>query len=306
MRFEFLEYLLEIDRCRSLSKAAKNLYVTQPALSAAVNSMEMELGFTIFKRSNTGVTPTNNGERIIADARIILNMYREWVTQPIADGEIRGNVCVAASPSVCKTVMISIVKELQRTSPKLNVTVLEVMVKDMLDHMKTHQSSIGIMGFPDAMTGWLELELRGAGYVTRRVSSEKMKCILNVNHPLAQKSSLNSEDLKLLSFVTYADSSDPTTAKILEFIPAECTRYRVSSDEMIRNMVAMNMAATIGPEISGQSMQYDNHTTFKFLSIEGYDDETAHILITPTPDEMSSAERKFVETSILMFNEYIT
>ena len=57
-----LRYVVEVNRVRSITKAAQNLYMGQPNLSRAIKDLESELGITIFKRTAKGVTPTPRGE----------------------------------------------------------------------------------------------------------------------------------------------------------------------------------------------------------------------------------------------------
>lgn len=51
MTLQNLKYMLEISNSHSFSKAAKNLFVSQSTLSAAVKELESDLGITIFKRT---------------------------------------------------------------------------------------------------------------------------------------------------------------------------------------------------------------------------------------------------------------
>ena len=70
MRIEHLQFLVEIARCRSISTAAKKLYISQTGLSAIVNSIEAELNIQIFNRTNKGTVLTPEGEdamKIIED-----------------------------------------------------------------------------------------------------------------------------------------------------------------------------------------------------------------------------------------------
>lgn len=76
MTFQQLTYLLEVHRVGSITRAAENLYITQSSMSAAINSLESELGFPVFDRGRNGVTPTVRGERVLAEAEQILDSYR--------------------------------------------------------------------------------------------------------------------------------------------------------------------------------------------------------------------------------------
>ena len=51
-----MSYILEVDRCGSMNRAAQNLFLSQSALSAAIAEVERELGVTVFLRTNRGVT----------------------------------------------------------------------------------------------------------------------------------------------------------------------------------------------------------------------------------------------------------
>lgn len=57
MNLQHLEYLIEIENCGSISKAARRLFVTQPYLSRILKEVESEYGITVFTREKTGITP---------------------------------------------------------------------------------------------------------------------------------------------------------------------------------------------------------------------------------------------------------
>ena len=54
MRLEQLQYIVETAKQKSISKAAKNLYISQPSLSKAISQLETELGFFYFCPSAAG------------------------------------------------------------------------------------------------------------------------------------------------------------------------------------------------------------------------------------------------------------
>lgn len=69
----FFKYVVEVERMRSITKAAENLYMAQPNLSKAIKEMESELGFAIFKRTSKGVAPTADGRRFLRHAHNIMD-----------------------------------------------------------------------------------------------------------------------------------------------------------------------------------------------------------------------------------------
>lgn len=76
MRLEQLKYLIEVANCKSINKAAQNLYITQPALSIAINSLEEELQYPLLKRTKKGVLLTEDGARVLQEAQMVLNTSR--------------------------------------------------------------------------------------------------------------------------------------------------------------------------------------------------------------------------------------
>jgi DNA-binding transcriptional LysR family regulator len=68
----FFKYAVEIERTRSITKAAENLYMAQPNLSKAIKEVEDAFGFSIFERNSRGVSPTRKGMEFLVYARTIL------------------------------------------------------------------------------------------------------------------------------------------------------------------------------------------------------------------------------------------
>ena len=66
------KYAVEIEKTRSITQAAENLYMAQPNLSKAIKELENTLGITIFRRTSKGVIPTDQGIKFLGYARQIL------------------------------------------------------------------------------------------------------------------------------------------------------------------------------------------------------------------------------------------
>ena len=72
--FNKLNYLMAVAKLQSFSKAAKECYVSQPALTRCVKNIEDELGVKLFDRSCAPIKLTYAGERYIAGMQQILDM----------------------------------------------------------------------------------------------------------------------------------------------------------------------------------------------------------------------------------------
>ncbi len=76
MTFQQLRYLLEVYRTGSISKAAENLFVTRPSVSFSISSLETELGYPIFVRTQRGLVPSPRGELVLEYAERICETHQ--------------------------------------------------------------------------------------------------------------------------------------------------------------------------------------------------------------------------------------
>ena len=87
MNILHMKYAVEIEKTKSISQAAKNLYMAQPNLSRAIKELEEKLGITIFDRTTKGITITPKGQEFLNYSRKILkqiddveNMFKDSYT----------------------------------------------------------------------------------------------------------------------------------------------------------------------------------------------------------------------------------
>lgn len=78
MQLNQLKFLVTIAQCGSINKAAEKLFVSQPAISMAIQALEAELGVQLLKRTKSGTRPTEYGIRIIRDANKLFHTMETW------------------------------------------------------------------------------------------------------------------------------------------------------------------------------------------------------------------------------------
>ena len=75
MTLQQIHYALVVAETGSMNRAAEKLYVTQPALTAAIQELETEIHAPIFNRTNRGVSLTSQGTRFLHYARQVYQQY---------------------------------------------------------------------------------------------------------------------------------------------------------------------------------------------------------------------------------------
>ena len=70
-----LRYAITVANSYSMNEAARNLFISQPSLSAAIKELEEEVGIEVFRRTNRGISVTPEGEEFIGYARQVVEQY---------------------------------------------------------------------------------------------------------------------------------------------------------------------------------------------------------------------------------------
>lgn len=111
-------------QCGSISKAAEKLYISQPAISRAVHSLEEGLGTKLFRREHRGVTLTEEGELLYGHLK---NAFAEIST---AEERIReltesdsGHLRIGTSAVLCKNMLLPYLKGFAAEHPKIKITI---------------------------------------------------------------------------------------------------------------------------------------------------------------------------------------
>lgn len=88
-----LRTFVAVAREGSLTRAAEQLFTSQPAISAQIKALEEEFGLKLFDRSPSGMTPTPAGEELWADAERLLNASRDLCAHAAAlQGQVAGRL----------------------------------------------------------------------------------------------------------------------------------------------------------------------------------------------------------------------
>lgn len=127
-----MEYVYTVYQEKSFSKAAQKLFISQPALSAAVRKAEAEIHTPIFDRSSSPIQVTVAGEYYIESIKKILDIREEMEEYfDTLAGEHQGTVQVGAATFFCAHVLPTVIEEFRLQYPGYKVNLLEANAKDL-------------------------------------------------------------------------------------------------------------------------------------------------------------------------------
>ncbi len=101
---------LAVAECRSISKAAAQLYISQPAVSITIKKLEENLNTTLFIRKSKGVELTENGRKLYDSAKRAFNILSDTENR-LRLHQSTGYLRIAASNVLCKHFLMPYLKE---------------------------------------------------------------------------------------------------------------------------------------------------------------------------------------------------
>lgn len=160
MTLQQLKYIVEINRYRSFARAAENLDITQPTLSAMLQKLENELDVRIFDRTNKSVTPTAIGEKIIRQAEQMC-AEAERITEMIDEskGKITGSLNISIGPTIAPYLLPDFIRNYRANYPQVTLKIEEQKAESMFDALSRGQLDVGIALSDYRRAGILEIPL---------------------------------------------------------------------------------------------------------------------------------------------------
>lgn len=124
--FVWKKYVYEVYKERSFTKAAQNLYISQPSLSARIKKMEVIIGEPLFDRSTTPLQLTEVG-KVYIEAAEEITQIEQRVENYINDlaGLKTGNLAVGASTLFAAYVVPSLITQFNQKFPDVHIQLIE-------------------------------------------------------------------------------------------------------------------------------------------------------------------------------------
>ena len=144
----------EVARCGNISRAAKELYISQPAISKAISKLEESLGTRLFNRNSRGVQLTREGTILFQHVNTAFDSigHGERELKRIHDFHI-GNLKIGVSNTLCKYVLLPYLKGFIGKYPHVNIAIESQSTYQTLDMLDARKIDIGLVAEPKNRKG---------------------------------------------------------------------------------------------------------------------------------------------------------
>lgn len=144
-----LEYLVALDTYRHFVLASEKCCVTQPTLSMQIQKLEDELGVKVFDRTRQPVMPTEIGQRILAQARVVLREAR-GIKQIISIRKetMSGELKIGIIPTLAPYLLPALYRQMREKYPQVQLFVRETITEEIVGELKNNRLDCGLVVTP--------------------------------------------------------------------------------------------------------------------------------------------------------------
>jgi len=254
MTLNELRYIVAVSQQGNFRRAAEKVFVSQPALSLAIQKLEEELGVQIFERSRTSVNATAIGEMIVAQAQRALEevgQIKEIASQ--GKDQLAGSLRLGAIYTVGPYLLPQLIPILKQNAPYMPLEMEENQTANLEALLANGRLDVIIIALP----------FGGPGIATRPLYDEDFSVVVPLEHPWAKKKQIKTSELvteKVLLLNSGHCFSNQVREACAEFNSAVGEIQQGNSLETIRNMVASGLGITVLP-VSANSDKYRSQLT---------------------------------------------
>lgn len=248
-----LEYLVAAAESGSVTAAAARVFLSQSAVSTALSDLENALGVQIFLRHARGLSLTNVGQQVLADARRLLagvedlrNLARE------SSESLSGSLAVGCYSTLAPILMPKIIAEFVGRNPDVDLSFIEGSHPELEKLLRSGAIDL-------ALVYDYEFDGRLREFTMNTVVSTPPYVILPEHHDLVAHESLSLAQLAPWPMILF--DLPPGGEYFLSFFKEESlipnVRFRTTSFEMVRALVARGLGYSILSQRTMINMSYE-------------------------------------------------
>ena len=202
MTLNQLKYVCKIAECKTLSKAAAELYLSQPSLTKAIHELENEIGIIIFERTNKGINLSKDGEIFLGYARQVLDQANLIEEKYIKNQASKQIFCVSTQHySFAVNAFVDMIKKYEYE--EYDFSLIETETYEIINDVKMRKSELGILYINDFNKEVLFKILKAEDLVFNELFVAEPHVFISDKSPLAKKDIITLDDLKPYPYLSY-------------------------------------------------------------------------------------------------------
>jgi DNA-binding transcriptional LysR family regulator len=269
MTLQQLRYVIKIVECSSITEAAKQLYITQPSLSAAIKDLENELGIEIFHRTSKGISLTVDGREFLSYARQVIEQT-ELLERRYMDKKPSKQLCTISTQHYAFAVNAFVELLLGLDVDEYEFTLRETRTYEIIEDVRDYRSEIGIIYLSDFNEKVINKLLVENHLTFNLLFEADPHVFISSRHPLAGREAITLDDLEdypFLAFEQGINNSFYFSEEILSTVPRKKTIHVSDRATLFNLLIGLN-GYTICSGVLSSDLNGDNIISVPLLTEE--------------------------------------
>ncbi len=249
-----LEYIVAVDTYRHFGKAAESCFITQPTLSMQIKKLEEELEIIIFDRSKHPLIPTDVGQRIIDQARVILKQSEE-IDNIVKEhkNQVTGLLRIGIIPTLAPYLLPIFIGKYKKKYPHILIKVVEQTTENIVNLLNRDLIDVGILVTP----------LKEEKIIEKSLFYEEMLIYANPENKLHKQKKITLQDIATPEIWLLSDGHcfRDQVVNLCSFLGTVDSQlpfhFEAGSLETLMNIVDREGGITLIPELAKFSMSPD-------------------------------------------------
>ncbi|TCU77519.1 DNA-binding transcriptional LysR family regulator [Tissierella praeacuta] len=149
IRLELYRIFDKVAKCKSFSKAANELYMTQPAISQAIMQLEDELKIRLFTRTPRGVILTNEGKILFEYTNSAISLLDNGEKKIRQSRDLKqGELKIGVSDTISRYYLLPYVEKFHKDYPNIKLKIINQTTDELCKLIKSGEIDIGICNLP--------------------------------------------------------------------------------------------------------------------------------------------------------------
>lgn len=269
MTLQQLRYVIKIVEYGSITEAAKQLYITQPSLSAAIKDLEKELGIEIFHRTSKGISLTVDGREFLSYARQVIEQT-ELLEKRYMDKKPSKQLCTISTQHYAFAVNAFVELLLGLDVDEYEFTLRETRTYEIIEDVRDYRSEIGIIYLSDFNEKVINKLLVENHLTFNLLFEADPHVFISSRHPLAGREAITLDDLEdypFLAFEQGINNSFYFSEEILSTVPRKKTIHVSDRATLFNLLIGLN-GYTICSGVLSSDLNGDNIISVPLLTEE--------------------------------------
>jgi len=236
-----LRYIVAVAHEKSFGRAAQRCFVSQPALSVAIQKLEEELGARLFERGKSEITVTPVGARIVEQAqRVLEESARIKEIAQTGRNPLVGALKLGVIFTIAPYLLPDLIPALHTIAPQMPLDIEENLTEELEISLKSGRIDAAILALP----------FSPSAVATEFLYEEPFQVVVPKGHKWAKRKSVNPDELASENTILLAVGHcfrDQVLDACPELNRVDSHVSRTTSLETVRNMVASGLGVSVLP-----------------------------------------------------------